>query len=199
VWRGETCQWSPWVKHNSDQIAENRKQECDGLEIVPIGLCLGCWVEWVKAVAEPPHSESARPVKPFGVQNAHLGRRLLQRRWQELEASAVPVVYGLGDDADVGNAGLAESVDDCAEGTEGNGFIGAEVDDIFLRLGLFFDFVGKLVDVDGVVAEIDELVLVHGYDEALLSHLFYGVGFWDVDFDAGLKDGSGDHEDDQEN
>ena len=40
-------------------------------------------------------------------------------------ALAVPVVDGLGDDADVGNAGLAESVDDGAEGAEGNSFVRA--------------------------------------------------------------------------
>jgi len=102
----------------------------------------------------------------------------------------------LGDDADVGDAGLAEGVDDGAEGAEGNGFVGAEVDDIFLRLGLFFDFVGQLVDVDGVVAEVEELVFVHGDHEALLGDFFYGVSFGDVDLDAGLEDGCGDHEDD---
>ena len=54
------------------------------------------------------------------------------------------------------------------------------------------------MDVDGVVAEIDELVFVHGDDQALLSDFFYGVGFGDVDFDAGLQDRGGDHEDDEE-
>src|SRR5260221_12258933 len=115
-----------------------------------------------------------------------------------LLASAVPVVYGLGDDADVGDAGLAEGVDDGAEGAEGNGFVGAEEDDIFLRLGLFFGFVGELVNVDGIVAEIDELVFVHREDEALLSDFFYGVSFGDVDFDAGLEDWGGGHGDYQE-
>jgi len=115
-----------------------------------------------------------------------------------LRASAVPVVDGLGDDADVGNAGLAESVDDSAEGAEGNGFVGADVDDVFLRLGLFFDFVSKLVNVDWVVAEIDQLVFVERDYQALLGDFFDGVGFGDVDLDAGLEDGGGDHEDDQE-
>jgi hypothetical protein len=115
-----------------------------------------------------------------------------------LLASAVPVVDGLGDYADVGDARHAERVDDGAEGAEGYGFVGAEEDDIFLRLGLFFDFVGELVNVDGVVAEIDELVFVHGDDEALLSDFFYGVSFGDVDFDAGLENWGGDHEDDKE-
>ena len=115
-----------------------------------------------------------------------------------MRASAVPVVDGLGDDADVGDAGLAESVDDGTEGAEGNGLVGADVDDVFLRFGLLFDFVGELVNVDGVVAEVDELVLVHRDDQALLGDFFYGMGFGDVDFDAGLEDGSRDHEDDQE-
>ena len=48
---------------------------------------------------------------------------------------AITVVDGLGDDADIGNAGLAESVDDGAEGAERNGFIGAKVDDVVLVLG----------------------------------------------------------------
>ena len=115
-----------------------------------------------------------------------------------MRASAVPIIDWLGDDADVGDAGLAESVDDGAEGAEGNGFVGADVDDVFLRLGLFFDFVGELVNVDGVVAEVDQLVFIQGDDQALLGDFFYGVGFGDVDFDAGLEDGRGDHEDDQE-
>ena len=65
-------------------------------------------------------------------------------------------------------------------------------------LGLFADFVGELMDVDGIVAEIDELVFVDGDDEVLLSDFLDGVSFGDVDFDAGLQDRSGDHEDDQE-
>src|SRR5258705_12490187 len=99
----------------------------------------------------------------------------------------VPVVDGLGDDADVGDAGLAESVDDGAESAEGNGFVGAKEDDVVLALGLFFDFVGELMDVDGIVAEEDELVLVHGDDGALLGGFFYGWGFLDVDLDAALR------------
>ena len=65
-------------------------------------------------------------------------------------------------------------------------------------LELFADFVGEIVDVDRVVAEIDALGFVDGDDEALFGDFFDGVGFGDVDFDAGLQDGSGDHEDDQE-
>jgi hypothetical protein len=105
----------------------------------------------------------------------------------------------LSDDRDVGDPGLAKGIDDSAEGAEGNGFVGAEVDDVALALGLSLNFVGELMDVDGFVAEIDELVLVHGDDEALLGDFLDGVSFGDVDFNAGLQNGSGDHEDDKEN
>jgi len=54
------------------------------------------------------------------------------------------------------------------------------------------------VNVDGIVAEIDELVLVHGDDKSLLGDFLDGVSFGDVDVDAGLKNGCGDHEDDEE-
>ena len=40
--------------------------------------------------------------------------------------------------------------------------------------------------------------LVNGDDEALLREVVYCLGFGDVDFDAGLEDGGGDHEDDEE-
>ena len=106
---------------------------------------------------------------------------------------------GLRDDADVGDAGLAKRVDDAGKSAEGNGFVATEKDGVVGMLELLFNFVGEVVDVDGVVAEIDALVLVEGDDEALLGDFFDGVGFGDVDFDAGLKDGGGDHKNDEEN
>ena len=111
--------------------------------------------------------------------------------------SFVPVGNGLGDDGNVGDAGDAEGVDDGAEGAEGHGFVGAEIDDIVLALGLFADFIGELVDVDGVVAEVDELLFIDGDDELLLGNFLDGVGLGDVDLDAGLEDRGGDHKDDQ--
>src|SRR5208283_163785 len=127
-------------------------------------------------------------------------------RWQARNDNAVngkkwsfvAVGDGLRDDADVGDAGDTKGVDDAAEGAEGNGFVSAKIDDIVLTLGLFFDFVGELVNVDGLVAEVDELPFVHGDNETLLGDFLYRVRFGDVDFDAGLEDGSGDHEDDEE-
>jgi hypothetical protein len=54
------------------------------------------------------------------------------------------------------------------------------------------------VDVDGSIAQIDELILVDGDDEPLLVDFLYGSGFRDVNFDAGLQDGCSDHKNDEE-
>ncbi len=42
---------------------------------------------------------------------------------------------GLGDDADVGDAGLFDGVHDGGEGAKGDLLVGADVDDFFLVLG----------------------------------------------------------------
>jgi hypothetical protein len=113
--------------------------------------------------------------------------------------SAIAVGDGLGDDADVGDAGLAKGIDDGAEGTEGNGFVGAEKDDVAVGIfGLFFDFGSEVVNVDRIVTEIDALIFVDGDDEFLLGDFLDGVRFGDINLDTGLQDGRGDHEDDEE-
>ena len=115
------------------------------------------------------------------------------------EASFGFLVEGLGDDADIIDAGLAESVDDCGPAAEGNGLIAADVDCLGLRpVRLGEDLSAEVVDIDRLVFEVDALCAVNGHDQADLGELFHGFRFGDVDFDAGLKDGSGDHEDDEE-
>src|SRR5271157_3429065 len=91
--------------------------------------------------------------------------------------SALPFGDGFGDDADVGEAGDAERIDDGGEAAEGNGFVAAEEDGILRMLELFANFVGELVDVDGDVAEVDALGLVNGDDEALFGDFLDGA-FW---------------------
>jgi len=114
------------------------------------------------------------------------------RRW-----SFVAVGDGLSDDADVGDAGLAKGIDDGTESTEGNGLVRSEKDGVVGMFGLLSDFVGELMNVDGIVAEIDALIFVDGNDEFLFRDFLDSVGFGDVDFDAGLEDGSSNHEDDE--
>jgi len=114
------------------------------------------------------------------------------------ESLAVAVVDGLGDDADVGDAGLTELVDHGGKSAKGDGFVGAQEDRVTGMFELLFDFGGEVVDVNGIVAEIDALILVDGDDEADLGDFLDCMSFGDVDFDAGLEDGCGNHEDDEE-
>lgn len=117
---------------------------------------------------------------------------------REGHGSATPLGDGFGDDADVGEASDAQGIDDGGETAEGHGFVAAEEDGVLGMLELLADFVGELVDVDGIVAQVDALGFVNGDDEALLEDFLDGVGFREVHLDTGLQDGRGDHEDDQE-
>ena len=111
--------------------------------------------------------------------------------------SSVAIRDGLGDDADIGDAGLAERVDDAGEGAKGNRLIATKKDGVVGTLLLSFDLGRKIVNVNGTVAKIEGLLFVDGDDEMILIDFFDGVGFGDVDLDAGLQDGRGDHEDDE--
>ncbi len=81
------------------------------------------------------------------------------------------LLQGLGDDADVGDAGLLDGVHDGGEGSEGNALVGAEVDDALGGVA----FAGgaehgwEVVDVDGLVLQEDVLLLVDGDDHALFG------------------------------
>ena len=59
------------------------------------------------------------------------------------ESLAISVRDGLGDNADVGNAGLAEFVDYGCKGTEGNGLVGSKKNGVAGMLELLFDFGGR--------------------------------------------------------
>lgn len=136
---------------------------------------------------------------PTGPRMPKSGERPLHS-WDRKTQGSLAVAVGdrFGDDADVGDAGDAELVDHGGKGAEGNGFVSAEEDSVAGALELLFDSTGQLVDVDRVVAEINTLIFVDSDDETLLGDFLDGVSFWDIDFDAGLKDGSGDHEDDEQ-
>src|ERR1700761_482541 len=92
----------------------------------------------------------------------------------------------LGDDADVGNAGLLDGIHDGGEGAEGYAFIGPQVDDPFGGIGFGGGSQerGEFVDVDGLVLQEDVLLAVNGDDHALFGELIYGACFGDCDFDA---------------
>ena len=62
------------------------------------------------------------------------------------------LVEGLGDDADVGDAGLLDGVHHGGEGAEGDLLVGADVDDAcFALVGGGAEERGQIVDVDRLV------------------------------------------------
>ena len=102
----------------------------------------------------------------------------------------------LGDDGDVGDAGLFNGIHDGGECAEGDVFVGAEIDDLMGGIGAhLMELASKVVDIDGSVAEENLLAAVDGDDRTLLGDLFDGASFWDGDFDARLQHGRSDHED----
>jgi hypothetical protein len=109
------------------------------------------------------------------------------------------LLQGLGDDADVGDAGLFDGIHDGGEGAEGDALVGAEVDDALGGVA----FAGAAehrwegVDVDGLVLQEDVLFFVDGDDHAFFGELIDGARLRDRYFDAGLEDGRGEHEDEQ--
>jgi len=105
----------------------------------------------------------------------------------------------LGNDADIGDAGTAELVDHGGEDAEGNGLVGSQINGVVRMLLLLFDARGKVADVDRIIADVDELVFVNGDNNLLFDDGLDGFRLGDVDLNAGLEDGSGDHKDDEEN
>ena len=76
-------------------------------------------------------------------------------------------VERLGHDADVGDASLFDGVHDGSESTEGDTFVGAQVDALVRGVGIrLAQACGDVCEVDGLVAEEDALVLVNGDDLA---------------------------------
>src|SRR6267143_5881549 len=87
---------------------------------------------------------------------------------------ARPVGNGLGDDTNITDAGLPQSVHYAGEDAEGHFFIAAEEHGVLLLFQLRADFGTELVNVDGLVAEIDSLRLVDRNDQALFGDFFDG-------------------------
>src|SRR5258708_19687927 len=96
---------------------------------------------------------------------------------------ARPISDGLGDDTDIADAGLAQGVYHAGEDAEGDFFVAAEEDGVLRFFQLRVDFGAKLMNVDGIVAEINALGFVDRYDEPLLVHFLTSVRFAAVKFD----------------
>ncbi len=105
---------------------------------------------------------------------------------------------GLGDDTDVVDTGLAQSVNDRRKNSKRNRLITPQEHTLLRTPQLGVNSRTKLVNVDGIVAKVDPLPFVYGDDKAVLANIFHRARFRDVDFDAGLQDGSGNHENDEQ-
>src|SRR6267378_6119657 len=81
--------------------------------------------------------------------------------------SAGAVGDGLGDDADITDAGLAQSVDNAGEDPEGDFFVAAEEDGVLRLFELCLHFCAELMDVDGIVDEINILGFVDRDEQAM--------------------------------
>src|SRR5271155_1906632 len=105
----------------------------------------------------------------------------------------------LSDDAHVGDARLFYRVHDGGKGSEGDVLVGADKNELVAGIAnLLAEFGGDLVDVDGVIAEENALVFINGNDGAFFRNFFDGAGFGNVDFDAGLQNGSSHHKNDEQ-
>src|SRR5574340_916175 len=93
----------------------------------------------------------------------------------KMSARAGIRVQGLGDDAHIGDAGLFDRVHYGGKSAKGNVFIGAQEDGLALGIAhLLAQDVGDLVDVDGLVAQVNALRAVNGDHQALLGDLLDG-------------------------
>src|ERR1700686_2351612 len=114
-------------------------------------------------------------------------------------AMAAMTIHWLGNDAYVGDARLFDGVHYGGERSEGNIFIGAQINCLVLWIAnLLLDDSGDLVDVDGGVAEKNLLRFVDADYETFFGNLFDRTGVRHVYFDTGLQDRSGDHENNKE-
>src|SRR5690348_9996162 len=95
---------------------------------------------------------------------------------------------GLGDDTNVVDTGLAQSVNDRGKNAKGNRFIAAQKHALLRAPQLRVNSRTKLVNIDGIVAKVDPLRFVYGNNQAVLADVFHRARFRNVDFDAGLQD-----------
>src|ERR1700693_1910845 len=86
---------------------------------------------------------------------------------KNISAFCAILLQRLSDDADVGEARLLHRIHDRRESAEGDVLIGADKDELVAGIANLLPESGRnLVDVDGVVAKKDALILVDGDHDA---------------------------------
>jgi hypothetical protein len=103
-----------------------------------------------------------------------------------------------GHNANVADPRLAKRIHQERKSSEGNGLVATEKYAFVRLFQLGLNFPPKVIHVDGIIAQKNVLILVHGDYDFLFGYFVRSFRFGNVDFDTGLQNGSGDHEDDQE-
>jgi len=89
---------------------------------------------------------------------------------------------GLRDDADVIDAREAEARPRRRQSCRRDSLIAAE-ETLPACSSMIADSGAELMNIDGLIAKINALSLIHGDDETLLVDFFHRSRFWNVDFD----------------
>src|ERR1700683_1722605 len=119
---------------------------------------------------------------------------------KKISAFCAILFQRLSDDADVGDARLLYRIHDRGECSEGHILIGADEDGLIPRVAnLLPQLRCDFVNVDGVIAEEDALILIDSDHDPLFGDFFDRTRFGHADFNPGLKHWRGDHENNQQN
>src|SRR6266852_1002651 len=113
--------------------------------------------------------------------------------------TAAAGVHRLRNYAHVADARLFDGVHHDGERAKRHIFIGAQIDRLVLRISnLLSQARSNLVDVNGIVAEKNFLRFVDADYDALFGDLFDGASVGDVDFNSGLQNRRGHHENNEQ-
>src|ERR1019366_9673157 len=87
--------------------------------------------------------------------------------------TAILLGQRLSDDTYVGDTGLLHRVHDGSESAEGHVFVSPQENCLSFRIAnLLANFLRDVMDVDGIVAEVNPLLLVNGDHQAFFGDLF---------------------------
>src|SRR5947209_8841035 len=147
--------------------------------------------------SSPPNNNAANS-PPWRAALTHNG---VESRSCSVQMSAVAAIAAqwLRNNTYLGDPCLLARIHHDGERPEGNVLIGAQVNDLVLWItNTAAQSVGDFIHVHRIVAEKHALLLIDGDDQALLRDLLHSLRLGHAHVDAGLQDGRGDHEDDEQ-
>src|SRR5207237_3837162 len=122
-----------------------------------------------------------------------------QRSCSKKISAAAMRIERLGDDAYVADARLLYCIHHRGESAERYIFIGADKNGLMLRVpNLLTQLCANMINVNGIVSQINPLLLVDADNQPLICDFFYATSFGDVYLNAGLEHRRRHHENNQE-